>query len=252
MNLCSQPSFQTVLPYGKNDKNRYCSICRKLVYFARLNEEKSEMNEFDIKAAAWDNNPMHLERAQSVSAAIRKLIPLTRQMKALEFGSGTGITSFFLKDDLGEITLMDSSSEMLRVADEKIRSSGSGNLKTLFHDLSGTNYTEKNFDLIFSQMVLHHISDVEDMISKFHSLLNPGGYLAIADLYPEDGSFHGEGFTGHKGFDPEELSVKLKRAGFENTNHRKCFTINKKTGELVVKPFDLFLLVACRKKNQPL
>jgi predicted TPR repeat methyltransferase len=210
------------------------------------------MNEFDIKAEAWDNNPMHVERAQSVSLAIREMIPLTRQMKALEFGAGTGITSFFLKDHLGEITLMDSSREMLKVADEKIGASGSDNLKTLFHDLSVTNYTENSFDLIFSQMVLHHISDVEDMISKFHSLLNPGGYLAIADLYPEDGSFHGDGFTGHKGFDPEELSVKLKRAGFENTNHRKCFTINKKTGELVVKPFDLFLLVACRKKNQPL
>lgn len=210
------------------------------------------MNEFDIKAEAWDNNPMHVERAQSVSEAIREMIPLTRQMKALEFGSGTGITSFFLKDDLGEITLMDSSREMLRVADEKIGASGSDNLKTLFHDLSGTHYSEKNFDLIFSQMVLHHISDVEDIILKFHSLLNPGGYLAIADLYPEDGSFHGDGFAGHKGFDPEELSVKLKRAGFENTNHRKCFTIYKKTGELVVKPFDLFLLVARRKQNQPL
>ncbi|MBN2667014.1 MAG: class I SAM-dependent methyltransferase [Bacteroidales bacterium] len=208
------------------------------------------MNEFDIKAEAWDNNPMHVERAQSVSGAIREQIPLTRQMRALEFGAGTGITSFFLKDDLGEITLMDSSREMLRVADEKIRASGSGNLKTLFHDMSGRQFTENRFDLIFSQMVLHHIIDVEDIISKFHSLLNPGGYLAIADLYPEDGSFHEEGFDGHKGFDPEELSGLLKRAGFENTNYRKCYTINKKTSELAVKPFDLFLLVASRQQNQ--
>lgn len=208
------------------------------------------MNEFDIKAEAWDNNPMHVERAQSVSLVIREMIPLTRQMKALEFGAGTGITSFFLKDHLGEITLMDSSREMLRVADEKIGASGSDNLKTLFHDLSITSYTENSFDLIFSQMVLHHISDVEDMISKFHSLLNPGGYLAIADLYPEDGSFHGEGFTGHKGFDPAELSVRLRRAGFENTNYRKCYTINKNTGDSGIVPFDLFLLVARRNRNQ--
>jgi len=208
------------------------------------------MNEFDIKAEAWDNNPMHVERAQSVSEAIRVMIPLTREMRALEFGAGTGITSFLLKDYLGEITLMDSSSEMLRVADEKIRTSGSGNLKTLFHDLAVTHFTEAKFDLIFSQMVLHHVTGVKDIISKFHSLLNPGGYLAIADLYPEDGSFHGEGFTGHKGFDPEELSALLKREGFENTNYRKCYTINKKTGEVVVKPFDLFLLVARRIKHQ--
>jgi hypothetical protein len=34
---------------------------------------------------------------------------------------------------------------------------------------------------------------------------------AIADLYPEDDSFHGEGFAGYKGFDPEELSGLLKK-----------------------------------------
>jgi 2-polyprenyl-3-methyl-5-hydroxy-6-metoxy-1,4-benzoquinol methylase len=209
------------------------------------------MNEFDIKAAAWDQDPMRVERARAVASGIREMISLSGQMKALEFGSGTGITSFFLKDDLGEITLMDSSSEMLKVADEKISASGSANLRTVFHDLAGTHYTEKNFDLIFSQMVLHHISDVEDIISKFHSLLNPGGYLAIADLYPEDGSFHGEGFTGHKGFDPEELSVRLKRAGFENTNYRKCYTISKKTSDSRILHFDLFLLVAGRKHDQP-
>jgi len=251
MNLCSQPSIQAVLPYRKNEKSRYCSVCRKLFYFNRFNEETRVMNEFDIKAAAWDQDPMRVERAQAVVSAIRDLIPLTRQMRALEFGSGTGITSFFLKDDLGVITLMDNSREMLKVADEKIRASGSANLRTVFHDLAGMHYIETSFDLIFSQMVLHHIADANDIISKFHSLLNPGGYLAIADLYPEDGSFHGEAFDGHKGFDPEELSVRLKRAGFENTNYRKCFTINKKTGDSGILTFDLFLMVARRKQNQP-
>ncbi len=32
------------------------------------------------------------------------------------------------------------------------------------------------------------------ILEKFHDLLNPSGYLAIADLYPEDGSFHGLSF----------------------------------------------------------
>ena len=50
-------------------------------------------------------------------------------------------------------------------------------------------------------MVLHHVTDIENIIRKFHNLLNPDGHLAIADLYTEDGSFHGKEFTGHKGFD---------------------------------------------------
>ena len=204
------------------------------------------MNEFDVKAVNWDKDNSRIERAEAVAEAISEMIPLTVRMKALEFGAGTGLTSFFLKDRLGEITLMDNSSEMLKVADEKIMRSGSDNLRTLFHDLSAGDFTEERFDLIFSQMVLHHIADVEDILSRFYLLLNPGAWLAIADLYPEDGSFHGEGFTGHRGFDPGELSGLLERKGFEEIKYRKCFTINKKTADSVVKPFDLFLLVAKR------
>ena len=60
-------------------------------------------------------------------------------------------------------------------------------------------------------MVLHHVNDIEKIIGKFYRLLNPGGYLAIADLYEEDGSFHGDGFTGHKGFNMDSLSGILRK-----------------------------------------
>lgn len=208
------------------------------------------MSEFDKKAASWENDPIRRERSAAVAEGIRKIVPVSRQMRALEFGAGTGMTSFLLKDHLGEVVLMDSSIEMLRVADEKIRETGSDNLITLFHDLASAHYTQSRFDLVFSQMVLHHITDTGDIISKFHDLLNPGGYLAIADLYPEDGSFHGEGFTGHKGFNPEELSALLERSGFENSKHLKCYTINKKTAESGILLFELFLLVAQRRNGQ--
>jgi ubiquinone/menaquinone biosynthesis C-methylase UbiE len=208
------------------------------------------MNEFDIKAANWDQEKMHIERAESVAEGIREMIPLTVRMKALEFGSGTGITSFFLKDSLGEITLMDSSMEMLKVAEGKIIQSGALNLRTLLWDLAGNRFTDDSFDLVFCQLVIHHITDITDIISKFKYMLNSGGYLAIADLYPEDGSFHGKGFAGHRGFDPEELAGLLKKAGFEPAEFRKIYTINKKISDSVIKPFDLFLLVARSSQDQ--
>jgi tRNA (cmo5U34)-methyltransferase len=98
----------------------------------------------------------------------------------------------------------------------------------------------------FNQMVLHHIADIESIIKIFYNLLNPGGFLAIADLYTEDGSFHGEGFTGPKGFDPGELSNLLLKPGFENISQRQCFVINKKISDTETKQFDVFLLIAQR------
>ncbi|MFA4852818.1 MAG: class I SAM-dependent methyltransferase [Bacteroidales bacterium] len=204
------------------------------------------MNEFDIKAAEWDKNPMHWDRSEAIANQIKKLIPLKKQMTALEYGAGTGIASFLLKDYLKEITLMDSSSEMVRVMNEKIKTTKVKNLKTLNFDLEHADYKGGKFDLIFTQMVLHHVTDIENIIKKFYNLLNPEGYLAIADLYPEDGSFHGADFTGHKGFDIEELSKQVMNQGFSNASHQLCFVINKKISDTETKQFDVFLLIASR------
>jgi len=204
------------------------------------------MNEFDIKAAGWDQNPMILDRARAIASEILKLVPVTKQMTALEFGAGTGVTSFLLKDYLKEITLMDNSSEMVKVMNNKIKASATDNLKTLSFNLEQDDYKDAKFDLVFNQMVLHHITDIENIIFKFYHLLKPGGFLAIADLYPEDGSFHGEGFIGHKGFDPAELSNMLLKPGFKNITHRKCYVINKKISDTETKSFNVFLLTANR------
>ena len=204
------------------------------------------MNEFDLKAAEWDQNPIHWDRSVAITNQIKKLIPLKKRMIALEYGAGTGIASFLLKDNLKEITLMDSSSEMVRVMNEKIKTTKVKNLKTLNFDLEHSDHKGGKFDLIFTQMVLHHVLDIENIIRKFYNLLNPGGFLAIADLYKEDGSFHGEGFTGHKGFDVEILAEQIIKHGFKSVSHQKCFVINKKFSDNKTKHFDVFLLIAKR------
>jgi tRNA (cmo5U34)-methyltransferase len=202
------------------------------------------MNEFDLKAATWDQNPIIWERAGAIANEIKRIIPLKKEMTALEFGAGTGVTSFILKDSLKEITLMDNSSEMVKIMKNKIKASGVKNLTALNFNLEQSDFKNAKFDLIFNQMVLHHITDIKDIIKKFYNLLNPGGYLAIADLYHEDGSFHSEGFTGHNGFDIEELSARIKKQGFTDIIHQKCYTINKKISETVTKSFDVFLIIA--------
>jgi tRNA (cmo5U34)-methyltransferase len=211
---------------------------------------KNIINEFDLKAAEWDRNPMHWERSVAITNQIKRLIQLKKQLVALEYGAGTGIASFLLKDYLKEITLMDSSSEMVRVINDKIKATKVKNLKPLNFDLEHEDYKGGKFDLIFTQMVLHHVIDIENIIKKFYNLLNPGGYLAIADLYPEDGSFHGKDFSGHKGFDIEILSNQIKKPGFISISHRKCYVIKKKISDTKTIQFDVFLLIAKRNTKK--
>ncbi len=203
------------------------------------------MNEFDIKAAGWDLNPMHTERSKAVTAELTRRITLNREMKVLEFGAGTGITSFMLRDYVGSITMIDSSPEMVKQIEGKIKSSGASNMKAVLFDLENNIWHGEKFNLIVSQMVMHHVKKTVDVLNKFRDMLIPGAYLAIADLYPEDGSFHGDGFDGHKGFDPDELGKVLSDAGFGCIEHSRCFTISKGDPGSAVKQFDVFLLSAC-------
>lgn len=205
------------------------------------------MNEFDSKASEWDKNPLHRDRSEAIANEIKKLVPLKKDMTALEFGAGTGITSFLLKDFLKEITLMDNSQEMIKVINKKIKTAKVKNLKTLKFNLETDEYKEGKFDLIFTQMVLHHVNDIEKIIKMFRLLLNPNGHLVIADLYEEDGSFHGEGFTGHKGFNMDSLSVILLKNRFTKISHKTCFVIDRKISETESKQFEVFIMTAKRK-----
>jgi ubiquinone/menaquinone biosynthesis C-methylase UbiE len=203
-------------------------------------------NEFDIKAAGWDKQQMHRERAETVAAAIVREIPLEKTMSAMEFGAGTGLLSFMLKDYLREITLIDNSEGMVKVLNEKLKAEQTDTMKAVKADLEHEDLLPGGYDLIYTLMVLHHVGDVEKILKKFHDMLNPGGYLAIADLYSEDGSFHGEGFHGHKGFDPASLAAILDKYGFSGINHDKVYVIDKKISENRSKNFDIFLMTAKR------
>lgn len=203
------------------------------------------MIDFDSKAKDWDREKMHLDRSMAVATELLRTIPIHSNMRALEYGAGTGILSFLFKDRFSEITLMDSSMEMVNVAREKIQAASASNMKALFIDLEKDNFAGE-FDIIYSQMALHHVCNFDPLLGKFHSLLSKGGYLAIADLYKEDGSFHGEGFVGHNGFDVEILSSMLKKHGFSEITHRQCYILNKSVAPGELRDFPIFLMTASK------
>ena len=106
------------------------------------------MTDFDSKARDWDKEKMHLDRSLAVASELLKMIPLNSNMRALEYGAGTGLLSFLLKDRFSEITMMDSSLEMVNVTQEKIQAAAAKNMKALFVDLEKDNFAGK-FDIIF-------------------------------------------------------------------------------------------------------
>lgn len=200
---------------------------------------------FDDRAQTWDADPVKQERALAVAAAIRQRVPLSRDWRALEYGCGTGLLSFALQADLSRITLADSSPGMLAVLEDKIAAAGLAHLHPLALDLTTDPLPAERYDLIFTLMTLHHIPDTDRLLRDFYTLLRPGGWLGIADLDQEDGSFHGAGFTGHCGFDREALRAQLMEAGFSGVDFSTGYLM-KKAADQGLREYPLFLAVATR------
>ena len=205
------------------------------------------MAEFDEKAATWDDDPIRLKRAESIANNLAKTIDLTQINSSLEYGSGTGLLSFSLKNHLNNVVLMDESAAMTEVAKEKCQKLKNVHFEPIQYDLLKQPLPQKRFDLIYTMLTLHHIVDLKGILEKFSRLLNKGGLLVIIDLEKEDGSFHDGEFHGHLGFDRSALEANLIACGLKPRSYEICYTLEKDTAT-GTKQYPLFLLVAQKPK----
>ena len=201
------------------------------------------MNAYDIKALTWDNDQAKVERAEKVADVIKKIIGFSPNMTAYEYGCGTGLLSFCLSQYLKYIRMADSSEGMLSVLNEKIKKFGIANMYPANIDLTIQEDNAQAYDLIYTLMTLHHISDVDNLLRVFYKMLNVNGYLCIADLDKEDGSFHGEGFIGHNGFEKKILQENLRLLGFRVKHYEICYEVVKNLSDGKVKRYPLFVMI---------
>lgn len=203
------------------------------------------MSKFDEKAKDWDT-PESRERAETIADTIRSQVPLSPSMSAFEYGCGTGQLSFALRDNIGSITLADNSEGMLEVLRDKIQARSADDMKPVKRNLSTEPLPDEQFDLVYTMMTLHHIPDTRHILSQFYELLNPGGYLCVADLDKEDGTFHGYDVDDvHRGFDREELANLASELGFRNISFTIAYKMKREINEDgETKIFPIFLMVA--------
>lgn len=185
--------------------------------------------DFSQAATTWDEKPQRIDLAAAVSVAIKQHIPLTAGMDALEFGCGTGLVTFHLLDRLRQVTAMDSATGMLDVLRQKADTLGARNVETCHNATSIPQLAERRYDLIYSSMVFHHVPQIEPVLHALIRALRPGGYLAIADLDAEDGTFHDQAQgVEHHGIDRSWLGEQLQQAGLCEVQHCTAHTIIKK------------------------
>jgi len=203
---------------------------------------------FDQAAQTWDDNPVRVEIATAVARAISRAVPLTPEMAIMDFGSGTGLIARALAPKVASVSAADTSTEMLAVLATKAKAAGLTGIRPLLLDDQYRSHGAACYDAIASSMVLHHIADIPNLARHLAQWCRPGGWVALADLEPEDGTFHRHAQeVVHHGIDPAELASQLEAAGFTTKSIQTVHTIRRPPTEGAdPKDYPVFLLVAQR------
>jgi len=176
-----------------------------------------EGNVFEQMAKRYDTE----ERIELAKVIVKEVRPELRNSKSkslIDYGSGTGLISLDLTDLVDSILLVDSSKDMLDVAQVKISDKGITNSKVLYSDFTQET-PELKADIIVMSLVLLHIPDTKKILQELFNILNSGGKLIIIDFDKNDEINHPK---VHNGFSHEELKRGLTEVGFKS-NEIKTF-----------------------------
>ena len=194
---------------------------------------------FKDKAKVWDKGSTRVNGAKTIADAIGRKIDLASHMEVIDFGVGTGLLGFEIVPKVKSILGVDTSLAMLQKLEEK-------NTTELFIEPCNQDIVqtplEKEFHGVISSMTLHHVEDLELFFKRIYENLKNDGFIALADLEKEDGTFHSDN-TGvfHFGFEEQELLQVVKNVGFKNISIENINTIEKPS-----RDFGVFLLTATK------
>jgi len=209
---------------------------------------------FDRAAQAWDDNPVRVQLAAAVAEAMVREVPLTLQMQIMDFGCGTGLIARALAGAVRSVVAADTSVEMLAMLERKAEAAGLKQIQPLLLEAGYGSHTDVSYDAIVSSMVLHHIEEIPSLLGQLVQWCRPGGWIALADLEAEDGTFHRNAReVFHHGFDPGALALQLEALGCVTRSVRTVHTIRRPPAESAEpRDYPVFLLTAqkapCNRK----
>jgi len=170
------------------------------------------------------DTPERIRIAKIISDAVRDSLKDADNKKAIDFGCGTGLVGLNLLKDFKSVLFLDSSPNMIKQINKKIKEYNITNADTLCFDLEKESINNIRADYIILAQVLLHIMDIEPVLAGLYDMLNDEGHIIIVDFVKNDAVVSD---IVHNGFVQEELIEFMTRIGFKDNKFKPFYTGSK-------------------------
>ncbi|EOD52115.1 Mannitol 1-phosphate dehydrogenase [Neofusicoccum parvum] len=212
---------------------------------------------FDEDAAAWEADPACVTSAELVYKALLQHVPQFqpggKKPDILDVGGGSGTLSFMLAPHVHTLTAIDIAPSMVAAFNANAAQRGAHHMEAVIYERDLPDFTVApeattrllqtvdgkapegpvRWDILLSNLVTHHYSQLNEWMQIAYFSLAPGGRIVMTDFEhtgPDSALFHAPGKRDSipmHGLKPAEISKLMSDAGFVDVSVKRVFSLDK-------------------------
>lgn len=179
--------------------------------------DENQVKDYFNQIAPQYNEQRRIVYGDALREIIFNQTKIEKEDTVADIGAGTGYLTLELAKKAAEVIAVDNSSQMLCIARDEADKAELTNIRFMDGNAEQLPLEPEAVDLVYANMLLHHVNDPLQVFKEMNRILKPGGKVIVTDINEHEHTWlRQEKSDLWLGFSRDDLSEWLKEAGFNH------------------------------------